>query len=400
MSEKLPKNVILIRNFFDWVNRHPYRLILILVVLFLLISICFSPYQVNIGEVGIVRRFGRYVGRVATPGLNFHIPWGIDRITIVNSQKIQRLELYAIKGNNLVTGREFFTGDGNLVNVRCTLQYQIEDAPSYLFHVESPIQILFSQLQEMLVNESGTEDIDGILAGNKQNIEDGVLNALKEVIEPEGLGIKLLSFNLDWIMPPPAAFGAFMDVIDAKQDRYLAVNLADIHKTEVVSLARGIADRITDMANADAYTAVLQAQGEAERFRLLLVQNLAAPAETMLTEYYKMITKVVAETDIFVLRQGQGAHLEVNLLEKVLPPSAFGKEESEKRKEEKTKKQKKGSELSIGELLLPESAYEKTVDRAPGEGEHLEENQRELHLELPSTQFPIPSSEIEVHNGP
>ena len=246
MKQELPRNTILIRKAFDWVSNHPYRFSSYLLFLFLLISVCYVPYEVDIGHVGVVRRFGHYT-RTSDPGLHFRCPWGIDEVTIVDSQKIHRLAL-EVKRKEKIVGKEYFTGDENLVQLRCVLQYQIEEASNYLFFAEKPRQIVFSQLQEALVAICGSQSIDGILSEKKEKVEAMISSSLDKLVQFKNLGMKLISVNLDLVMPPDEALAAFIDVVDAKESIYEAQELAKTHKTESIAEAHGTSDRIISVA--------------------------------------------------------------------------------------------------------------------------------------------------------
>ena len=322
IQRPLPKNVIAIRSFFDWITAHPFQILGIGLLLFLFISLLFVPYQVNLDQVGIVRRFGRFLEPVKNPGLHFRLPWGIDEVTLVDVKRIHKLEIKNEKeeadSSNVL--KEYFTGDITLIDVLCTIQYQIDDAPSFLFHAQDPLKILLKQAQETMINELGIRDKDDILSRDKSAIQKAILETLKEVIKQSNFGISLLSANLESVRPPPESETAFQDVMNAQEERYLSVNLAEINKIQVFAKAHGLANEIVSLAKAETFSVIKKAEAASQKFGLLLAQNQNFPAETAITEYYKMVDKVLSQTNVFVLRKDQGAHLDINLLNQVLPP--------------------------------------------------------------------------------
>jgi membrane protease subunit HflK len=392
MGTPLPKNVIFIRSLFEWVRKHAVRAWGLVILIILLLSLFDVPYRVNIGQVGVTRRLGRFTGVVATPGLNFRFPWGIDHVDIINADNIHTLYLPLKLEKDKSSGLEYFTGDANLIEICCTLQYQINNAPNYLFHVELPESMVIGWIQEILINNFGIENVDRILSSNREAIQNRVFASLQSEIQPLELGIEFISFNLYSVMPPPAAIPAFQDVITAKEERYFDVNLAQQHKTEVVAKAKGYAERIVQVAKAEAFSRIKQAQGASDRFNLVVAKYWSYPSETKLTEYYKTISKVAAHSDIYIIRPNQGTQLEINLLDQVTPPQSM----KAKSKTEKAEKKKDKNKMDIQNVLLPPTSYDQRTDRAPGAGLHQEPGEKVMHNELPTTTEPIPNSELEM----
>ena len=49
-------------------------------------------YQVQPGEDGVIRTFGRYTATTG-PGLHYHLPWPVQMVTIVDVESIRRAEI-------------------------------------------------------------------------------------------------------------------------------------------------------------------------------------------------------------------------------------------------------------------------------------------------------------------
>ena len=64
---------------------------LLVAVIVLLIVIFSSVYTIGVNEVGIIQRFGKYV-RTTSPGLNFKLPWGIEKLTKVKVRLVYKEE--------------------------------------------------------------------------------------------------------------------------------------------------------------------------------------------------------------------------------------------------------------------------------------------------------------------
>ena len=64
---------------------------IVVVVLILFVLAVTSVFTVAQNEVGVVQFFGRYV-RTAQPGLNFKLPFGVEKVTKVNVREYQTEE--------------------------------------------------------------------------------------------------------------------------------------------------------------------------------------------------------------------------------------------------------------------------------------------------------------------
>ncbi len=385
MAEKnLPRNVVVIRSLFDWSHNHPFKFFGIFVLIILLISLFFVPFEINLQQLGVIRRFGRYIGHVDRPGLNFKVPWGIDHLTKVEARTVYDLQLISEKRKDGKSALEYFSGDENLIDVSCIIQYQITNPANYLFQMAKPREILLSLLKEALVTEMSRRSLAEIISINKGIIQDAIQDSLNRDEQIYQMGIELVSVNLDDLQPPQESLPSFMDVIDAKEDKEQVINQAQAYKENVVAEASGFAARLVDGAKAFAATAILQAHGDAERFQFLLAQKKSAPQGTRVTEYYRTINPILSQAAIYVLRPHQGAHIEVNLLDHILPELP----KFEKILAEKGKHQERTP--GMGGLQQKEGQ----VDRMPGTGGHREPGGQIEHVELPTTTKPIPASEL------
>ncbi len=62
---------------------------LIIAGIIILIIISSSFYTIGVNEVGVVQRFGKYA-RTTPPGLNFKLPWGIEKLTKVPVREVKK----------------------------------------------------------------------------------------------------------------------------------------------------------------------------------------------------------------------------------------------------------------------------------------------------------------------
>ena len=107
-------------------------------------------YTVGPESVGVIQRFGRFVGTVG-PGLRFKLPFGIDTVTIVPVKRQLKMEFcFGTPGANDSSQvsrqprleSDMVTGDLNAAHVEWVVQYEISDPEAYLFNMREPAATL------------------------------------------------------------------------------------------------------------------------------------------------------------------------------------------------------------------------------------------------------------------
>ena len=249
-------------------------------------------YSVRNDEVGVLRCFGRIVNPRVLPGIHYALPPPFYRVDRVPVRKVERLTVddfshEAESGPNpftLVTGLNTYavTGDNNLVNLACVVQYKVKDPVAYLFNLRSNAAKVRSPsapglpgvteklfLHEMACNtllhciarmavDQALTDRDSIVTCVKQGLQER-LDAIQS-------GLSVLFVEIRGLKPPAPVQQYFADVIKAKNDKVKAVRDAESYRNEEIPAAQGRAARL--LAGGEAYHArvVERAKGDAERF--------------------------------------------------------------------------------------------------------------------------------------
>lgn len=121
-----------------------------LLALLVLIGVWTSFFTIPAESEGIVLRFGKYINKVP-PGLHAKLPFGIDSIIAVPTQRQQKLEFgfftpgYTNPDQSSPESekeRSMVTGDLNSALVEWIVQYRITKPETYLFEVREPGQTL------------------------------------------------------------------------------------------------------------------------------------------------------------------------------------------------------------------------------------------------------------------
>ncbi len=96
------------------------------------------------------------------------------------------------------------------------------------------------------------------------------------------------------VSPPKEVKDAFDDVNAAREDKQSEENKARAYESQVVPVARGEAARIAAEAEAERVERVARANGDAERFNLLLKEYRAAPDVTRRRLWLETVEEVMA----------------------------------------------------------------------------------------------------------
>jgi membrane protease subunit HflK len=266
-------------------------LIPILIVALLLWAGWDAVHIVDEAEVGVVLRFGAY-DRTLAPGINLTMPRPIETMTVVNVSNVRSVE---DRGHML-------TEDENLVEFIYKVQYRISDAQQFLFRVRDP-ELTVQQAAESALRESvGTNTLDSILEGTKRElVRIETQRVLQETLDRYEAGIQITQFNLVDVNVPAQVREAYSDVIRAREDRERYIEEARVHVNSVIPDARGKALRIKQEADAYREATIALANGEAQRFELLLAEYQKAPDITRKRLYLQTMENVFSRSNKVLL---------------------------------------------------------------------------------------------------
>ena len=280
---------------------NPGTLVLGLIVIGVIIFLGTSFYIVDQAERAVVTRLGRYLNTTG-PGLQFKLPFGIDRAYIVNVQTIQTEEFgfrtlrSGISSSYIGDESTMLTGDLNMVDVEWIIQYRVVDPFEWTFNVNErarTIRDVSRSVINMLVGDRAIMDIMGV---QRSTIETLAQEYMNETFRNYGLGIRVLTVQLQNTDPPAGRVQeAFDDVNRAIQDRNRLINEGMQAYNEQIPRTRGDADRLVQVAEGYATERVNRALGDVSRFNAILLEYRLAPDITSRRLYYEMIEDVFRE---------------------------------------------------------------------------------------------------------
>ena len=257
----------------------------VLLVVALVIWAAMGFYQVDQQERGVVLRFGKYLDTVQ-PGLHWNPPL-IDEVTLLNVTKVRSISFREI----------MLTQDENIVEVKLSVQYVLDNPVDFVLKVRAPERSLQHAAQSALRHVVGGTSMDMVLTEGRAQIGVDVQQRLQEYLNLYQTGILISKVTIDESKPPTQVQAAFDDVIKAREDEERLQNEAQAYANGIVPEARGAAQRQIEEASAYKEQVIANAQGEAERFSALLAEYSKSPVVTRERLYLDAVQEVFSQTN-------------------------------------------------------------------------------------------------------
>ena len=160
------------------------------------------------------------------------------------------------------------TGDENIVDVDFSVLWKVKPTGvgDYLFNIQNPEGTVKAVAESAMREVVGRSEIQPILTGARQTIENAVQELMQRTLDHYGAGILVQQVQLQKVDPPSQVIDAFRDVQAARADLERAINEAQTYANRVVPEARGRVAQITQAAEAYKQQTVAEATGQTARF--------------------------------------------------------------------------------------------------------------------------------------
>ena len=242
-------------------------------------------YTLDEQERGVVLRLGTATDSILMPGLSWQPPL-IDKVIIHNVSRVRSHPQQA----------EMLTEDENIVKVKLTVQYVIDDVKAFALNVKSPEQSLYQSTESAVRHVVGSTEMDRVLTEGRAIMGTEIKTRIQDYMNDYGTGIAVTQVNIDETAPPDAVLEAFDEVIRAREDEVRVRNEANAYANKVIPEARGEAQRYLEEAEAYRRQVVAEARGESERFSKLLVEYQVAPEVTRERMYIDTLESVMSQS--------------------------------------------------------------------------------------------------------
>jgi membrane protease subunit HflK len=241
--------------------------------------------QIERGERGVIRRFGRVLEVKAEPGLWIGLPWGMDRVDRIAVDRIQSLTVgfdpEAGPREEQVPEGQFLTGDQNLVNVQVVVYYRVrtDELNDYVLMQDRVDALLTRTVESCLSEWIAGQYVDDIRLDGKRFIPEMLLAEVKRRVVPYRLGVEVVSTRVTVVSMPEEVQRAFEDVTRAQANKETQRLRALQDRATREAGARADADRIIKAAAGYLHRQQALAEGQATAFRLRLDELRRASAD-------------------------------------------------------------------------------------------------------------------------
>jgi membrane protease subunit HflK len=242
-------------------------------------------YTLDEQERGVVLRLGTATDSILMPGLSWQPPL-IDKVIIHNVSRVRSHPQQS----------EMLTEDENIVKVKLTVQYVIDDVKAFALNVKSPEQSLYQSTESAVRHVVGSTEMDRVLTEGRAIMGTEIKTRIQDYMNDYGTGIAVTQVNIDETAPPDAVREAFDEVIRAREDEVRVRNEANAYANKVIPEARGEAQRYLEEAEAYRRQVIAEARGESERFSKLLVEYQVAPEVTRERIYIDTLESVMSQS--------------------------------------------------------------------------------------------------------
>ncbi len=246
-------------------------------------------FTVNAHETAIIERFGRPL-QAEQPlecGLHYRLPWPVDGVRKVNSQRVQRMvvgseispESTVLLWTNTHYIRDFnvLSGENIFIDVGMVLEYRIGDPYAYLYSTKNPEGILREVAYGILLRTVAHRTFFELVTTDRDLLENAIWEEIARKLEPYSTGIELVSANLRDLHPPISVAPDFQEVVIATVDYETYINEAHGYANGLLPRARGQAKVMRSDAAAKKTRKVLIGKGERERFFRIWEEYRRAP---------------------------------------------------------------------------------------------------------------------------
>lgn len=261
-------------------------------------------YTVQPEERAVVKRFGAVTG-ITDPGLHFKLPFGIDEVQLVATERVLKQEFgFRTQGTTAASpttyrGGQFedeslmLTGDLNMIDVEWVVQYRIDDPIKFLYEMREPTHTLRdiseSVMRRIVGNMLGSE----VLTIGRVEIQKKAGDEIQQILDQYDAGIRISTVEMQDVVPPPAVQPAFNEVNEARQERERMINEAQKRVNQEIPNAEGAALRAVAEAEGYATERVNRAEGESIRFSAVLREYREAPEVTRSRLYLETLNTLL-----------------------------------------------------------------------------------------------------------
>lgn len=157
--------------------------------------------------------------------------------------------------------------------------------------------------------------VDDFLTSGRPALMDRVHGRTQALLDRWGVGLQVLTVNLESVVPPSPVMDAFQDVQNARADRERLISEARANPNGLVPVARGEAEPKINEALTFQDQHLNRAHGDAERFATLAAEHRRAPGLLEKRLHLDTAERVLPRIPRYVLDPGGNGALPIRNIE-------------------------------------------------------------------------------------
>jgi membrane protease subunit HflK len=314
------------------------RIFCALVVVLILVCYLWTGFSVvGPAERGLIKKFGKFVGDLKSPGLYYHWPYPIERMVKMEPERVRRLEfgfrtnpayasfkeplIYEWESRHL-TGHYrkdvgealMLTGDENIIDMNLILHYRIKDMKKYLINVSNIDELIRVVTEASVRLVVGEDELDDIITLDRGEVQNRIREEVQRRMNRLGVGVAVVRIFLQDVHPPIEVVKAFRDVASAREDKSRMINEAKAQQNDAIPRARGTAAR--ELMNAEAFkiAEAVRASGDASSYLSILSAYQEAPRINRFRLVWEALEKALKPVEKFFLSPEETGTVQLWLL--------------------------------------------------------------------------------------
>jgi membrane protease subunit HflK len=254
-------------------------------------------FVVQDGQAAVVMQFGKY-RYTAGQGVHWRLPYPFEAHEFVNIGQIRQVE---IGRNNVVRlanvkDASMLTHDGDIVDVRFAVQFQVRKPTDYLFRSVDPDQSVMHAAQAAVRGIVGARSTNEILDQDRETMRQQLMAAIQQSLDQYESGLAVTGVTIQSVQVPDQVQAAFDDAAKVRQENERAKRDAQAYVAGLLPRAQADVARQIEEAKTYSEKTVAQAQGEADRFKQVYAQYSKAPAVIRTRMYMETMQQIYSNT--------------------------------------------------------------------------------------------------------
>ena len=282
-------------------------------------------YIVDASQRGVVLRFGKLV-EVTEPGPRWHLPFPVETAEIVNLSQVRTVEVGYRDNvkNKMLKESLMLTEDENIIDIQFAVQYFLSDPADYLFNNRMPDENVRQAAETAIREVVGKSKMDFVLYEGREQVAASATKLMQDILDRYKSGILISKLTMQNAQPPEQVQAAFDDAVKAGQDRERQKNEGQAYANDVGPRAKGTAARLIEEAEGYKQSVIANAEGDASRFKQILVEYEKAPGVTRERMYLDMMQQVMGNVSKVMIDQKNGNSLLYLPLDKLIEDARSG----------------------------------------------------------------------------